>query len=301
MDSGEDVDPEFFAEFARLRSDVAASLELQLVALASRPVSGIAGADNRARLREALTNGADLVGGAPWLDDDPREALDLLAGIASDAGVGLDLRVDEDVDPSIFTLPDVADLAETGFPHRITASHCVSLGSQAEHVQRAVAERLSGAGVGVVTLPGTNLFLQQRGVRQAPARGLTAISALREAGVALAAGADNLRDPFNATGAVDPLVTAGLLVHAGHDDLLAAVTAVSSGARAVTELDSRGLHGATGDAADFVALRVGSVGDALAELPIERITVHAGRVVSRTSAVVVWPNGPLARARQVPA
>lgn len=292
LDTGADVDPAVVGEIVALREALAPVVELQLVALASRPITGAAGAQNRARLRAAIAAGVDLVGGAPWLEDEPRRALETLAGIASEAGLDLDLHVDETVDPRVLTLPDLADLAEAGFPGRITASHAVSLGSQDEGVQRGVAERLAAARVGVVALPGTNLFLQERGVRVGPARGLTAVRSLLDAGVVLAGGADNLRDPFNAVGTTDPLATAGLLVAAGHLTVAEALAAVSTAAREVTDLSTR--PGAAG--ADVVALRVGSVGDALADQPGERVTVRNGVVVARTRFTVHWAHPELEEA-----
>ena len=65
-------------------------------------------------------------------------------------------------------------------------------------------------------LPQTNLFLQGRDHPAATPRGLTAVAALQEAGVLVAAGADNVQDPFNLVGRSDPLETAALMVMAGH-------------------------------------------------------------------------------------
>ncbi len=53
-------------------------------------------------------------------------------------------------------------------------------------------------------------------VATATPRGLTALRPLLDAGVTLAAGADNLQDPFNVVGRGDPFETAALLVMAGH-------------------------------------------------------------------------------------
>ena len=84
-------------------------------------------------------------------------------------------------------------------------------------------------------------------------RALTAVQALRAAGVNVAAGADNLQDPFNPVGRGDPLETAGLMVMAAHllpDEALATVTdtvALAIGlAPATIELGRR---------ADLVAMR----------------------------------------------
>ena len=50
----------------------------------------------------------------------------------------------------------------SGFPHGVTASHCVSLGMQPEARQRQIAEKVAAAGISVIALPHTNLFLQGR-------------------------------------------------------------------------------------------------------------------------------------------
>ena len=129
----------------------------------------------------------------------------------------VDLHTDETLDPAVLGLEDlVARVERFGLQGRVTASHCVSLGMQPVDVQHAVADATAAAGVSVVTLPQTNLFLQGRDRAVATPRGLTALRPLLDAGVTLAAGGDNLQDPFNLVGRGDPLETAALLVMAGH-------------------------------------------------------------------------------------
>ena len=72
------------------------------------------------------------------------------------------------------------------------------------------------AGIGVIANPITNLYLQGWGDDVATPRGLTAVRALVDAKARFAAGADNVRDPFNPLGRSDPFETAMLLVTAGH-------------------------------------------------------------------------------------
>ena len=98
----------------------------------------------------------------------------------------------------------------------MTASHCVSLGMQPPARQHEVAEAVAAAGIAVVALPATNLYLQGRDHPQAMPRGLTAVRALRDAGVVVAAGADNLQDPFNPLGRACPFETAALMVLTAH-------------------------------------------------------------------------------------
>ena len=71
-------------------------------------------------------------------------------------------------------------------------------------------------------------------------RALTAIRALTDAGVNLAAGADNLQDPFNPVGRGDCLETASLMVMAGHLLPEDAYHSVANAARAALGLASAG-------------------------------------------------------------
>jgi cytosine/creatinine deaminase len=270
-----------------VRSGLAAAADIEIVAQASGPVTGRAGATNRSLLRDAMAAGADLVGGAPALDDDPRGAVDALAAIAADAATGLDLHVDETTDPVAGTLPRLITIAEAGFGYPITASHVVSLGVQAPERRRAAAQSLAHAGIGVVTLPQTGLFLQGRGMGAAAPRGLTAVPELLDAGVRLAAGGGNLQDPVNPMGRADPLETASLLVVGAHLTPAEAFAAVTSAARHIMRLpDVTILPGAP---ADLVAVRAADLGGAVASGTPDRIVLRGGQVVART-----WVSSELA-------
>ena len=144
-------------------------VDLQLVALVGVPLTGPEGAGNRRALAAAIEAGADLVGGAPALDPRPAECVAVCLDAATDAGLGVDLHVDETLDPQVRTLADLArGVLARGFAHPVTASHCVSLGMMSEPDQREIAALVAEAGIAVVTLPQTNLFLQSRGRRTAP-------------------------------------------------------------------------------------------------------------------------------------
>ena len=164
-----------------------------------------------------------------------------------------------------------------GFDLGATASHCVSLGVQEEYRQSEVAEAVALAGISIITLPQTNLYLQGRDRPVSTPRGLTAIAALRRAEVNLAAGADNLQDPFNLVGKGDPLETAALLVMAAHYLPPAAYEAVSTASRKAMGLPPVCIE--PGSPAELMAVPASSVREAIASQPAGRIVIHAGRVV----------------------
>ncbi|MFM8451958.1 MAG: amidohydrolase family protein, partial [Acidimicrobiaceae bacterium] len=181
-------------------------VDLQICALLGWPLSGEAGKENRERGRRAIEMGANILGGCPHLDANPEGANIALIELAGELNCDLDLHTDEHTDSSRLSLDDLANrVINTGLKRKVAASHCVSLGMQTETVQRRVSERVAEAGISVIALPQTNLFLQGRDFSTATPRGLTAVSSLRKAGVKVAFGADNLQDPFNPIGRGDPL------------------------------------------------------------------------------------------------
>jgi cytosine deaminase len=257
--------------------EVADLVELQVVAHVGHPLAP-SGSRHATLLRDALAVGANLVGGSPHLSDDPIAETYACVEIAGEAGVGLDLHTDETLDPAMLTLEVLAKaVVASGFTGGVTASHCVSLGMQEGSVQRRVAEELAMAGIGVVTLPQTNLYLQARSVETAAPRALTALGALERAGVVVGAGGDNLQDPFNPLGRADPLEAASLLVSAGHLTVERAHHAVTAAPRRLLQLPEVEVQ--VGSPADLVAIGVRNLREALAEAPGERVVVRVGRVL----------------------
>lgn len=281
VDVGEGIELRSLEALLALKDELAGILDLQIVALVSRPVTGVAGGENRAMLRAAMDRGADLVGGPPNVDPDPVGCLEFCLATAAEFGRPVDLHVDETLDPSMLYLAELARMVSSGFAHPVTASHCVSLGMQPPAVQARVAEALAEAGISVVACPLTNLYLQGRGWPTSPPRGITAVGALLAAGVTVAAGSDNVQDPFNPLGRGDPLQTAALLVAAGHLAPDEAYRLVSDGARRVMGLPSPEV--ASGSPADLLAVAGGSLREVLATLTEDRFVFRAGRLVARTS------------------
>lgn len=261
---------------------MAGLVDVQIVALMHSPLAGAEGRENRRLLAEALEIGVDLVGGCPHLERDGAGMIDVAIDAAIEAGVGLDLHVDETLDASMSTLGGLARrVGDRGFTGPVNASHCVSLSVQPIEQQRRVAREVASAGVSVVALPQTNLFLQGREHEVAMPRAIAPIDLLRDAGVVVAAGADNVQDPFNPMGRSDPLETGALLVMTAHQRPEAAFELVSSDARRVLGVQSAGLE--VGDVADLVVIDAGSIREALADATPSRRVFRQGVEVAVTS------------------
>jgi len=232
-------------------------------------------------IEAALAAGADLIGGAPHVADDPVAEMTRLLDLAEKHGVGVDIHADEFLDGDHLTVELLADRVADWPADRIrTASHCSRLATLPPADLQRVAAALARAAVSVVALPITNLYLQGRQGLSAGRRGITTIDVLRDAGVLVAAGADNVRDPFNPVGRADPLETASLLVVAAHQPPSVAADLVTDSARAVLGLEPAGPR--IGARADFLAVRGTDIVEAIAVAPADRVVIVNGVPVAKT-------------------
>lgn len=274
-----DPDQVHLRAIKRARRMVGDAMDVQIVALMHSPMAGPDGRDNRAALESAIESGVDLVGGCPHLESDGVGMIDIVCRVAADAGLGLDLHVDETLDPSMLTLRRYCEaVGEIGFAALRAASHCVSLSMQTPDVQNDIASLAAAVGVDIVALPQTNLFLQGRDHPVGMPRGITPVDVLRDAGVRVVAGGDNVQDPFNPVGRSDPLETAALMIMAAHQLPQAALDTVSNGARAVLGLPPAGPG--VGAVADFLVVDALTARQAIADAPMTRRTYRRGRLTA---------------------
>jgi cytosine deaminase len=263
-----------------VRDELAELIDIEVVALSSTLASD-------ADVEAALDAGADLVGGAPHMAADPEAELDRLIEIAQRRGLGMDLHTDENLNGPLTIGRYAQRVSELKLQlehdkhdgPQYTASHCVRLGTLGPEQLGEIVEAVRVADLGVVSLPITNLYLQGRDHPMLTPRGLTALRALLSAGVRVAAGADNVQDPFNPVGRSCAFETASLLVTAGHLTPQEAWQLVSDGARDVMGLPPAGPQ--VGRKAELLAVRARSLTEAIANAPADRLVIHRGRLVAR--------------------
>ncbi|MFF8836054.1 amidohydrolase family protein [Streptomyces sp. NPDC015130] len=236
-----------------------------------RLLTGVAGADGLAMLRDAVKMGAGVVGGCPDLDPDPAGYVEAVLEVAAEHGCPVDLHTDGD-DPA--RLARLAAMAG-GLRPGVAIGPCAGLGRLPADAARRAADQLAAAGVTVVCLP-------QGGCGGTELRGAAPVRLLRAAGVRVAAGSGALRDLSNPVGRGDPLEAAYLLASLGGLPPQEAYAAVSAGARAAMGLPEVRVE--AGFPAELLAVRGERLAGVLS-LAYSRIVVHRGRVVARTSAV----------------
>ncbi|MGC4905222.1 amidohydrolase family protein [Streptomyces cyaneofuscatus] len=236
-----------------------------------RLLTGIAGADGLAMLRDAVKMGAAVVGGCPDLDPDPTGYTAAVLEVAAEHGRPVDLHTDGD-DPA--RLARLAAMAG-GLRPGVTLGPCAGLAHLPLETAGRAADQLAAAGITVVCLP-------QGGCTGSERRTTAPVRLLRSAGVRVAAGSGALRDTANPVGRGDPLEAAYLLASQHGLRAEQAYAAVSTTARAALGLPDVRVE--AGFPAELLAVRGEQLSAALS-LAYSRIVIHRGRIVARTSAV----------------
>ncbi|MDQ0794611.1 hydrolase [Streptomyces sp. B1I3] len=251
-----------------------------------RLLTGVAGADGLAMLREAVDMGAEVVGGCPDLDPDPAGYGETVLNLAAAHGRPVDLHTDGE-DPA--RLARLAAMAG-GLRPGVSLGPCAGLSRLPGDAAARTADQLAAAAVTVVCLP-------QGGCSAALIDGTAPVGLLRAAGVRVAAGSGALRDAANPVGRGDPLEAAYLLASQSGLGPEHAYDAVSATARAVMGLP--GVRVEAGFPAELLAVRGDRLSGVLS-LAYSRIVVHRGRVVARTSAVREYCDSEAAAALDLP-
>lgn len=126
---------------------------------------------------------------------------------AGEAGLDVDLHVDEELNPQAQGLAATARiLRETGFTGRVVCGHNCSLAAQTEQQALATLDAVAQVPITMVSLPTTNLLLQDAVTGRTPRlRGLSLLKEARARGIPLLVATDNVQDPFCRVGSYDPV------------------------------------------------------------------------------------------------
>ena len=268
-----------------LKREYADRLDLQLCAFAQEGILQAPGAE--ALLREALRAGADLVGGCPYNDTDGVAHVDRVFALAREAGCDADFHADFADEPVHRHVEVIADrTARLGWQGRVAIGHLTELGAADETEQARVARRLQTAGIAVITLPATDLYLMGRRDIRNVRRGLTPVKRLLAAGVTVAAATNNVQNAFTPAGNADPLLLTYLLVVGAHmggeADMAEALGMVTT---APARILGRPMHGpVSGARADLVVLDATTLAEVVGGVPGRILVVKGGRVIGGTGA-----------------
>ncbi|MBO1113880.1 amidohydrolase family protein [Bordetella petrii] len=243
-------------------------VDIELVAF---PQAGVMSCPGTAAVLEAaVREGAEVVGGIDpsTLDGDADGQLDVVFGIAEKHGAKIDIHLHEPGEQGAQQLQRIAARTKAaGLGGRVAVSHAYCLGDVAPGVLDEAAEALARAGVAIMTnAPGNRAF--------------PPVLRLREAGVQVFAGNDNIQDAWWPYGSGDMLQRAMLVGYRSgfytDESLRVALHMATAAGAQVLGLPDYGLE--VGNPATFVALQAPNAAAAVAAVPARRVVVQRGQV-----------------------
>ena len=262
-----------------LREQFAGRVSLQLVAFPQTGVSSQPGV--LTLLDEALSQGAEFVGGIDPItfDGGVDEQLDRIFELAERHHAGVDVHIH---DPGERGMQEIEAITHRAKAHsmagKVTVSHGFALGAIDDERLDAVADAMAEAGVSLVTHGGG-------------ASPLPPVKRLRERGVTVFAGNDNVRDSWNPFGDGDMLERAMLLAWRSgfrtDADLAIAFDCASHAAARALGLERHGVE--LGARANLVTVASENIAEAVVTRAPRSLVVHAGELVARDGQLLFGP------------
>jgi cytosine deaminase len=268
--------------FKTLQKEWAGRVTLQAVSLVTldyyQTPEGVALADQIAEL-------GGILGGVAYMHPDLDTQLDVIFSLAKKRGLNLDFHTDENGDPNSICLQKVAEAAlRHEFTGQIVCGHCCSLAVQEPEVVEKTLDLVQQAGIGIVSLPMCNLYLQDRKPNTTPRwRGVTLLNELKQHGIAVTVASDNCRDPFYGFGDHDVLEVFTQSVRIAHLDIPygdwpCAVTKTAADLMGLPDVGRIGL----GLPADLIVFKGRSFSELLSRPQHDRIVLRNGKPIDTT-------------------
>ncbi|NEQ45907.1 MAG: amidohydrolase family protein [Leptolyngbya sp. SIOISBB] len=258
-------------------------ITLQLAVFAQEGITQQPGTE--ALLRQAMAMGGDVIGSAPYVDPDPQRNIEIIFDIAQEFDCDVDFHLDFLDDDKPLQLPLV--IAETRKRHwqgRVCLGHLTKLAALRPEQLAVIAAELQEAGISVLALPASDLYMMSRQDSHNVRRGVAPLHQLSDWGVTVGTATNNIQNLFTPFGDGDVLKIATLLAQvlqlgttARQEFCLDLVT--RQGARAIG-ITNYGV--APGCAADLVLLGAQSASEAIATATPNRTVFKAGKIVAKT-------------------
>lgn len=290
-----ELDPQIglqgFYAIKRLQQDYAWAITLEICVFPQEGMLNNPGTE--ALLRQALEQGASVLGGCPYTDSAPAEQIERLFAMAVEYDCCLDFHLDFDLSPEDMALPQVIEctrrFARQG---RVTVGHVTKLSALPFEQVIALGKQMAAAGVSITSLPATDLFLTGREHFHHRPRGLAPLAQLDHCGVTCSISSNNIANPFTPYGDASLVRQANLFANvsqlATEAELLRCLAWISTESARLLRLQNYGLT--PGCQADFVVFDVPHPAAIVAEIAPPLMGFKAGiKTFDRPRAQIYVP------------
>lgn len=169
-------------------------------------------------LENSIQMGADIVGGCPYSEDslkDTKKHINHVFDLAEKYDLSIDIHADFSIDVSDPQNNMVEFIAEKtmqrGYQGRVSLAHVTTLGSLESELAEPIFEKIAEAGISIIPLPATDLFINGQEIEKDKPRGMAPVKRMLKKGINVAYSSNNIRNAFTPFGDAN-LVTLGYLL-----------------------------------------------------------------------------------------
>ena len=267
--------PKAWIALNQLAEEWKGNVELQLASFT--PLDLFAEIGEKIAKRVAIDR--QVLGAFVLLNENLDRKIKYVFDLAEKYDLSLDFHVDETLDPKARGLDSIiTETEKRQMTGRVLCSHCCSLTQRPKNTMIKILERAVAVDIGLVALPSTNLYLQDREFGRTPVlRGLAPIKEANSLGLKTMLASDNCQDPFYPYGNYDTLNILRTGVLNAHLDPDAWIGAITSLPRKWMGLSSGKLE--PGEPADFILFAGRNLSEVISQPGLARIVYRNGKPI----------------------
>jgi len=152
-------------------------------------------------LQQALEQGADLIGGCPYKDENPDKHIEMIFDIAEKFDVDVDFHLDFDLDPQNSSIPKlVEETIKRDYQGRVSIGHVTKLSAMDKMKRGEMAGLLKQANITLTVLPATDIYINGSGYEALIPKGTVNANQFAELGINTTISSNNILNAFTPYG-----------------------------------------------------------------------------------------------------
>ena len=188
-----------FEAIKKVRDHYAFAIAIEICAFAQEGLTNEK--ETHRLLTKALQNGADLVGGCPYKDEQPDLHIEMIFELAQEFDVNVDFHLDFDLDPNNSSIPKIAEeTIKRNYQGRVSIGHVTKLSAMSKDQRQTMISLLKNADVALTVLPATDVFLNGRDYDALIPRGMVNANELGQHGITATISSNNILNAFTPYG-----------------------------------------------------------------------------------------------------
>ena len=188
-----------FKAIKKVKEHYAFAIDIEICAFAQEGLTNVK--ETHRLLINALEDGADLVGGCPYKDENPDLHIEMIFDLAQQFDVNVDFHLDFDLDPNNSSIPKIVEETNRrSYQGRVSIGHVTKLSAMSKAQRKQMIALLHTAEITLTVLPATDIFLNGREYEVLIPRGMVNANELSKHAVNTTIASNNILNAFTPYG-----------------------------------------------------------------------------------------------------